>query len=104
MTRPAELAKANVKGKTRRGPERTILEHSTGDAMSECNRQVSRASDMPDDKNHDSQPVTLGLAKESQYSDGTELDWPNGVCSRVLFFCAHLPQKPPAAIVYSRLD
>jgi hypothetical protein len=32
MTRPAELAKANVKGKTWRGPERTILERFTVDA------------------------------------------------------------------------
>jgi hypothetical protein len=46
---------------------------------------------------------TLDLAKENQYGDGTELDWPNGF-ALLDFLCAHLHHKSPAAIVYAGLD
>ena len=85
--------KQNVKGKARRGPERTTLERFTVDAMSDATGRCLELRTCLMTKSHDDQLVTLGLAKENQYSDGTELDWPNGVALLVLFFALTCPRN-----------
>jgi hypothetical protein len=69
------LAKTNVKGKIWRG-----LGGKWSRVLQLMLRVMQQAGVLKlrtcDDKKYDSQPVMLGLAKENQDGDGTELDQP----------------------------